>query len=198
MTGKYDGMNQELNNGIFSDPTGDMVDEVEFVVEDGEGTFRMGLNSAEGLARLVNPDLPNGNPSPMTILNDLVGQLSDGMWENTPAMTKYWMNMKFEDSSGEIVLKTNPQLQEYRGKYYTNPFFTKLAGDPGRIKEWIANHLKVLVKDEVGDKGWDRSNERELEYFSEGTTVAMVYAVYDILKARPERNKNLYYDAFKA
>ena len=209
MTGKYRCMKKKFaksgphcrwasENGLLFDP-GEVLDEKdEVVVEDEDGTFRLGLNSATGLARIVKPNLKNGDPSPTTILDDLVGQLSDGMWENTPAMTKYWINMHFDDSSGELVLKTNPQMQEYGGKYYTNPFYTKLGGDVSRIREWLANHLKVLVKDEVGDKGWDRTNEQELDYFSQGTTVAMVYAVYDILKNRGDKGKNPYYDAFKA
>ena len=69
-----------------------------------------------------------------------------------------------------------------------------------KTREWIANHLKALVKDELASSNdWRRDNEQELNYFDDGTTVAMVYAVYDILKNRPPRgDKNIWFSAFKA
>ena len=165
----------------------------------------LGLTADEDVAKKVNPDV-DGNPSPWSILDDLRGQLSDGKWENSPRMEKFWNYFNLEDVGGELNLKVpTKHIEDYnhykRGGslYITNGFLDKydgLGGDPKKIREWLANHIKMVVQDEVGKAGWKRDNEMRLDYFDIGTTVAMVYAVYDILKARPGRNKNKYFTAF--
>ena len=163
----------------------------------------LGLNSSEHLARLVNDNIKSGDPSPMTILDDLIGQLSDGKWENSPRMEKYWLHMEFVGETGEIVLRTPKGGITWLGKHVENPFLAPreigkgMEGDPMKVRTWLAKHLKALVQGEVGSAGWSRDNETELRGFSRGTTVAMVYAVYDILLGRPAKGKSLYYDIFK-
>ena len=181
----------------------DDVDELEVLDEDFDpglnGTEKfldipLGLNANEDMTQLANPDAKPGI-CPKSILEDLEGQLSDGKWENTPAMEKYWLNMDFADNNGEIVLRTRKGGTTWQGKYVYNPF---LGVDAMWVRTWLAKHLKILAQDEVGSEGWKRDNEQPLSSFSDGTTVAMVYAVYDILKDRPARGKSIYYDAFQA
>lgn len=176
----------EVTDDLLDEATGDAMIDIP-----------LGLNSSEHLARLVNDNIKRGDPSPMTILEDLKGQLSDGKWENNPRMGKYWLNMDFEGESGEVMLRTPKGGVE-------NPFLAPreigkgMEGDPMKVRTWLAKHLKALVQGEVGSAGWNRDNETELKCFSRGTTVAMVYAVYDILLDRPAKGKSLYYDIFKA
>lgn len=179
----------------------------ELIGEDSAGEsvdIPLGLNSSEHLARLVNDNIKVGDPSPMTILDDLTGQLSDGKWENSPRMERYWLHMEFAGETGEIVLRTPKGGTTWLGRYVENPFLAPreigkgMEGDPMKVRTWLAKHLKALVQDEVGAAGWSRDNETELDYFSKGTTVAMVYAVYDVLLGRPAKGKSLYYDIFKA
>ena len=164
----------------------------------------LGLTADKEIMGLVKPDAYGKDAdvskmrSPWTILEDLRGQLSDGMWENSPAMLKYWLFMDFEDDGGELTLVTPRSPINWMNKWYYNGFLYNLDEDPQKIREWLANHLKKIVYAEVGAKEWRRDNERELQYFKDGTTVAAVYATYDILKGRPARGKSIYYDAFQA
>ena len=185
---------------------GDDVDELEVLDEDFDSGLNgpekfldipLGLNANEDMTQLANPDAKPGI-CPKSILEDLEGQLSDGKWENTPAMEKYWLFMEIGEKNGELTLHTSVKPKPYMAKFVYNGFLDKLGGVPGKIREWLAKHLKILVQDEVGSEGWKRDNEQPLSSFNDGTTVAMVYAVYDILKDRPARGKSIYYDAFQA
>lgn len=165
----------------------------------------LGLTADKNIVKSVKPDI-DGNPSPWSILDDLSGQLSDGMWENSPQMDKYWNYFYLEDVNGQLNLKVPTKHIEdrYRYKrggslYITNGFLDKydgLGGDPKKIRNWLANHIKMIAQDEVGKAEWKRDNETQLDYFDSGTTVAMVYAVYDILKGRPGRGKSPYFSLF--
>lgn len=165
----------------------------------------LGLTADKNAALAVKGDI-EGDPSPWSIVDDLYGQLSDGKWENSRAMEKWWMPVRIVDNGkGELCLRVQkgPIKLGWNGRYVDtaeNPY-VDFEGrfDAMKIREWIANHLKVLVKDELSPSEWRRDNEEKLDYFDAGTTVAMVYAVYDILKNRPPRgDKNIWFSAFKA
>lgn len=112
------------------------------------------------------------------ILHAILGQLSDGIWENSPRMEPYWKFAKFtEDGDGMFVLELDPRHPLY--KSYKNPV------------EWYANVLKRIVKTEFEDnpkkKGeWSRTCTTLLDYVSyyEKVTVSDAYKVYDLMKGR--------------
>ena len=128
------------------------------------------------------------------ILESVIGQLSDGIWENSPAMTKYWAGMYIQDN--DILVSDNFCVSYCKTKY-NNPFFNM---PDEKVKSWFADKLKAIVKHEEKDSGgknwWKRDNMQELDYLSrmykdeEGViktrtvTVADAYKVYDRLKGR--------------
>lgn len=115
----------------------------------------------------------------LDILESIVGQLSDGIWENSP-VRNYWENINYEQKDNQIYFTTNPYN-------YSNPFNRK---NDIQIKEYLANKMKQIAKIEMQDyssKGkWARNNESILDYlgYDEKVSVADVYELYDMLKGR--------------
>lgn len=110
------------------------------------------------------------NLSRAAIINDLLGQLSDGYWESNPSYKKYW---SYASVSGSILKINNENYSSgFRGK------------DEDWIKNWFASKLKELVQYEVGNnkQGWTRDNLRELDFLD--VTVSECYELYDFLKGR--------------
>ena len=110
------------------------------------------------------------------ILDGLMGQLSDGIWENSPKMEPYWKNNHFEmEPSTErimFVLEDNP------GSW--NPF---ISWDSGKILEWLGRHVKTVAK-ATGLK-WSRDDAEMQEWYFHGYwTIQQVYFVYEMLLGR--------------
>jgi len=128
----------------------------------------------------------------LEILNSVIGQLSDGKWENSPAMSKYWRHASVAKLDNDCVVI-------YISDDYGSGFL-------GHSEEWIkakfASWVKAIVQDELdGDglidlvqNGWDRTNSVELGYLGSSVnpvTVADAYRAYDVLKGR-SATKNTY------
>jgi len=115
------------------------------------------------------------------ILDSVMGQLSDGKWENTPAMAKYWRNANIEDKDGKVVIVVKDGYDSgFRGK------------DDTWIKSWFAGKIKEIVYDEMGGKQWDRKDTTVLDYLSRSdakVTVSNAYQAYEILKGRNIKNR---------
>ena len=112
----------------------------------------------------------------LNILDGLMGQLSDGIWENSSKMEPYWRNNHFEmeESTGRIlfILEDNPG--------WWNPF---ISWDSGKILEWLGKHVKTVAK-ATGLK-WSRDNtEPQKWYFHGDWTIQQVYFVYEMLMGR--------------
>ena len=123
------------------------------------------------------------------ILDSITGQISDGIWENSRGMEKYWKNMNFTQENGKITFVT-PDKSNY---FEPNYFYGK---DDKQIKDYLANKAKQIVKIEMKDGSlsgeWDRNNQAELSYMGghhTPVTVADVYSLYDRLKGRTPKNK---------
>lgn len=130
-----------------------------------------------------------------SVIESVLGQLSDGIWENSQAMNKYWLALSNEKT--DLAVSEN-MFEKFCGKRYLNPFLN-LPED--EIKKWFATKLKQVVKHEEKDSGgknwWKRDNNNiVLDYLSgyykddEGVlqkhevTVADAYRVYDKLLGR--------------
>jgi len=115
-----------------------------------------------------------GNPVRAKIVSAVIGQLSDGYWENSPKMNKYWRFARVEG----IILKCNDER-------WDSGFSGKSEED---IKSWFASKLKTVVQEEVGNNksGWSRDNMRISDYISYNNdiTVSHCYECYDWLKGR--------------
>lgn len=115
-----------------------------------------------------------GNKTRARIIDGVLGQLSDGKWENSPAMDKYW---KYADTQGTDLIINNDKWD---------------SGFVGRTEEWIrhwfAGKLKAVVQDEVGNnkQGWSRDNMEISEYISynHDMTVSHCYECYEYLLGR--------------
>ena len=118
-------------------------------------------------------------------LDPVMGQLSDGKWENTPAMEKYWMcNSLTKDG-----IEMQPSSKSFSGlKFYVNPLYDMTDQE---VRNWFADKLKAVVKDWLDDNtseaGWSRVNKDEVDYLRQGQTVAGAYKVYDSLKGREDK-----------
>lgn len=128
------------------------------------------------------------------ILRSVLGQLSDGLWENSRIYAKYWVNFSVERrANGQVYFAVNKKCYEVFGEdYYANPF--EYMSD-AQFLNWVAAKLKAVIVAELKDNsipsrvGWKRNNTTfESEYLSythdEKITVADIYAVYDWLKGR--------------
>lgn len=125
-------------------------------------------------SRLINTYLKSSNRKYQEIISSVYGQLSDGKWENSPSMEKYWRQTdKIDDIDGYIYIGIS-------NKQY-DPFYGKSDKE---VKAWFADKAKLLVKDEIGK--WGRELQDELAYFGydEKIRACDVYEAYDILKER--------------
>lgn len=116
-----------------------------------------------------------------TILDSVMGQLSDGMWENSPAMAKYWNNAGISEdaATGEVLI------------HISDGCFSGFCGkSDDEIKNWFADKVKQIVKAEFDNSsiGWKRNCPEVSDYLSRGygylVTIGDAYRAYDILKGR--------------
>lgn len=118
------------------------------------------------------------------ILDGVLGQLSDGMWENSNVAECYWPYIDIKIENGEVVLHISNDY--YRGEYPNNRFL-KMTDD--EIKIWLAKKIKQVIKEEGLD--WKRDNPEETDYLDTSwrkskktSTVSDCYYVYEVLKGR--------------
>lgn len=107
----------------------------------------------------------------LAILSSVIGQMSDGIWENTRSMEKYWKSLDYgTDASGRIYLEDN----------------WGVCADP---VDFFANKIKQIIKIEIDDGGnkglmWDRSCSVSPYYMHGNVTVGDCYELYELLKGR--------------
>ncbi len=115
------------------------------------------------------------------ILSSVLGQMSDGIWEGTRSMEKYWKSLKFNvNTANEIELE--------------DVYF--VCADP---RDFFANKIKQIIKIEI-DNGnaeleWRRDCSGIPKYIHGSTvTVGDCYHLFDLLKGRDTANK--YYSTY--
>ena len=104
------------------------------------------------------------------ILSGVIGQMSDGIWENTRSMEKYWKSLSFNvNSDGYIV------IIDTRG----------VCADP---VDFFANKIKKIIQIEIEDGNhnlsWDRCCSAVPRYMHGTPTVGDCYLLYELLKGR--------------
>ena len=124
------------------------------------------------------------------MLNSVIGQMSDGIWENSKSMDKYWMFASIErDIDGENVI----EISAAAGKPYCNRYvyngFANMSDD--QIREFFAKKIKQIAKIELKDNDktseWKRNNaEFKTCYLSydEEISIADAYLCYEFLLGR--------------
>jgi hypothetical protein len=122
----------------------------------------------------------------LVYLDPVMGQLSDGMWENSPRMEPYWICNSLVDDGIEM----EPFSKLYGRRTYSNPLYDMSDIE---VKNWFADKLKLVVKEWLkdngyGNEGWSRFNNDEVDYLRDGQTVAGAYKAYDSLKGREDKS----------
>lgn len=92
----------------------------------------------------------------LNVLKSTLGQLSDGLWENSRKAERYWPFADAEMIDGNVCLVIS---KEYNKRYgtgrdawgYTNGFRLDLAMDPASIKKYFANKVRAVVRQEAKD-----------------------------------------------
>lgn len=119
------------------------------------------------------------------IMQSVLGQLSDGIWENSPRMRNYWQCVDFQlNSNNEVEL-----VIKYKGLV----FQYNVDAD---VLKWYARKLRQIIKEEKRDLNsndnsfrWSKTCHKECMYISnyedENTlgnpTVSQCYNAYEIL-----------------
>jgi hypothetical protein len=111
------------------------------------------------------------------ILGSVIGQMSDGIWENTRSMEKYWKSLNYStDPAGFIVI-------EDRDFVCASPV------------DFFANKIKQIIKIEMDDGNrelaWTRTCSATPFYMHGGVTVGDCYELYERLKGR-DTTKHIY------
>lgn len=137
-----------------------------------------------------------------TILDSILGQLSDGMWENSPRMEGYWKFCDVKVIDGNLVFEIDARQAELEPIWdYRYDRFFKRSFKILKRHRWIANpyydhnfalnyickkfagFLKTIVKAETG-KFDKNNNSSELCYLSRNNiciTPADAYKMYNAL-----------------
>lgn len=128
------------------------------------------------------------------MLAAVIGQMSDGYWENTPMMRGYWPFVDAAVQGDEAVLEVSTDL--YNREFVHNRF-RGMTDDV--IRKFFAEKIKFLVKEEgLGD--WKRDNEKETDYLSydDPYRVKDCYYAYEVLKGRNVSKHPEYSDVGKS
>ena len=112
------------------------------------------------------------------ILASVIGQLSDGIWENTPSVQRYWQEQDIKRNEADEVFIVSHYLFE----------------DEEACKKYFAHKVKQIVKIERDDGEtqleWRRDNDNATCYISNygdedyDIVVGDIYFVYDTLLGR--------------
>ena len=138
-----------------------------------------------------------------SILNNDLGQLSDGMWENSSTMAHYWPYVEIEMVDKEVcivIYKPGSSCKIFlRENNCFNNWFVrmdKMDCDITKIKKWFAGKIKAIVNENAKDypnRGikFNAKCDADLDYMSmmdadhnyRDHKVSEAYAVYKALNA---------------
>ena len=119
------------------------------------------------------------------LLQSIIGQMSDGMWENTSGMEKYWRfadvngtNLSIDD--GYIIGDRKSINSGYAGK------------SDSEVKKFFANKLKAICQQYLHDKNlnpyknWNEDCEEVCSYlgYKEDITIGDAYKAFRVLSGR--------------
>lgn len=140
--------------------------------------------------RLIHTELFTDTAA--SILSSVLGQESDGIWENLRGHEKYWRFAGIHRAEdGEVLIEVSDGFDAYHN--CESFFYGKTDYE---VCEYFANRIKQIAKIEMKDEhvdgvsGWNRNNSRELCYLHHAR-LCEAYLVYEILKGR-SRAKDKY------
>ena len=127
------------------------------------------------------------------MLDAVIGQMSDGYWENTPMMRGYWKFVTTGTSGNEVTLNVDEASWTLDGDRRIENRFYGMSDDA--VKKFFADKIKFLIKEEGLGK-WARDNEKTTDYlsYSDPYRVKDCYYAYEVLKGRNARKHPEYGD----
>lgn len=108
-----------------------------------------------------------------TVISDVMGQLSDGLWEDSPRMVKYWENADVYILDDKVFINVNIESWQSPYREMTDK----------EIKAWFAKRIKDVVKI-FPNTIWKRDCLDRVDGYSDSVTVKDIYGVYDTLLER--------------
>jgi len=122
----------------------------------------------------------------LSVLNSVMGQLSDGIWENSPNMTSYWKDLRIANDNNFIVfvVQEHDRYDKYMKRYYKN--YYRDMTDIEILKFWLRK-IKAIFSVELKyypDRGlkWSVDCKEVLRYYNDNLMVSDVFTVYTELK----------------
>lgn len=145
--------------------------------------FDESLNEAAGNVRIVETGLSGAFGK--EIIDSIIGQMSDGIWENTPYMEYYWPNVDATDN-GDIEVST-----DWTSKWSHKENKFRNMSDQ-EVRKFFANKLKAIVQEYLNDTNTNpytefrADNEEVCSYLGghvvEDITIGQAYEAYNILR----------------
>ncbi len=112
------------------------------------------------------------------ILKSVFGQMSDGMWENTPSVTPYWSYATYDPSNTKIYISNSTDKK--------NPYCSMTDV---QIRNYFARKIKHICIQELRDRGivhpdktFNDDNNMQLWYIHDATVANVRKAVAAIKK----------------
>ena len=106
----------------------------------------------------------------LDILGSVIGQMSDGIWENSRAMEKYWKSLDYGKDCNDFIW-----LEDVNG----------VIAD---VFDFFANKIKKIIQVEIEDGNsklvWSRTCSACPFYMHGQVTVGDCYELYELLKGR--------------
>ena len=106
----------------------------------------------ESNTRIINTGLTDS--ASLNVLLSTLGQLSDGIWENSNVAEHYWQFAEVEMIDGEVclVIKKNAyESYDRNSRPIENYFKTRMHLDPTAIKKYFANKVRAVVRENAKD-----------------------------------------------
>lgn len=105
-----------------------------------------------------------------SVLSSVMGQLSDGIWENSPAMDKFWLFAEIgREADGEVTIRVSTDYADYKWSP-RRPIQNGFTGmSDAQIRGWFARKIRAVVTCERKDDPaagikWDVRGEATLHY----------------------------------
>lgn len=106
----------------------------------------------ESNTRIINTGLTDS--ASLNVLLSTLGQLSDGIWENSNVARHYWEFADIDMIDGEVCLVIKKNAYESYGRNsqpIENYFRTRMHLDPTAIKKYFANKVRAVVRENAKD-----------------------------------------------
>lgn len=119
------------------------------------------------------------------ILDSVIGQISDGIWENSPGMSGYWLPVTISNN-GDILIDNESEIRD--GERWIKNRYYDMSDD--EVRRFFANKIKQISQEYLNDnnlnpyKGWNAESDEICNYLdrNSGVTIGDAFLAYQALK----------------